>query len=383
VVRPEQWFDGRLREVEELAFNGAFLAAALRVAREFRPGAVYQRYTAFNFGGALLSRLLRIPLVLEFNSSDLWKGRHWREFHMLGLAEIGERVNLRAADRVVAVSHVLRDELVARGVPAEKVIVNPNAADPRQFRPDVPADEVRLAHGLVGRTVVGFSGTFGVWHGIPTLAAALPIVAAERPEVAFLLVGDGPLHHLVDEAVTRHGLHGRVALPGLVPHKQMPAYLAACDVLVSPHGRQADGRPFFGSPTKLYEYMASGRAIVASQVGQIGEVLRHGETALLVPPEDPEALAGAILNLVDDQALRARLGAAARAQAVREHTWLQNARGVLSSLDRESIQRTRSGDHPVPGAVIARNLANEARRGRDQRRADMDFLPRTHSQSRH
>src|SRR5205807_10101774 len=148
----------------------------------------------------------------------------------------------------------------------------------------------------------------------------------------FLLIGDGPLRGVVDQVIREHGLQARVALPGLVPHAQMPDYLAACDVLVSPHGRQVDGGEFFGSPTKLYEYMAAGRPIVASAVGQIAEALCDGQTALLVPPDDPEALAAAILRLVDAACLRARIGAAARQQAERAHTWRGNAERLLAAL---------------------------------------------------
>ena len=118
----------------------------------------------------------------------------------------------------------------------------------------------------------------------------------------------------------------------MVPHAEMPAYLAACDILVSPHGRQADGEEFFGSPTKLFEYMASGRAIVASAVGQIAEVLVDERSALLVPPDDPDALCRAIVRLVDDACLRARLGRAARGSAEQCHTWRQNAERVLASV---------------------------------------------------
>jgi glycosyltransferase involved in cell wall biosynthesis len=106
-------------------------------------------------------------------------------------------------------------------------------------------------------------------------------------------------------------------------------------VLVSPHGKQADGGEFFGSPTKLYEYMASGRPIVASRLGQMGEVLTDGESALLVPPDDADALAEAIVRLIDDGCLRARLGQAARAAAEAHHTWRQNAERVLTCLEGE------------------------------------------------
>ncbi len=332
IVTPETWFDAAKRDVEDLVYNVAFFVAAFKTARRVRPHAIYQRHTAFNVSGAVLSRLLRLPLVLEFNSSELWKGQYWGGLHLMGAAALVERINLRAADRVVVVSQVLRDQLAAAGVKLDKVVVNPNGVDPEQFRPDLDGTDVRRRLGLDASIVVGFSGTFGVWHGIPTLADVLARVAEARPHVHWLLIGDGPLRRLVDDAVALHGLAERVSLPGLIPHPEMPAYLAACDILVSPHGRQADGGEFFGSPTKLFEYMAAGRPIVASAVGQIAEALVDEQSALLVPPDDADTLCAAILRLVDDACLRTRLAQAARQAAEAQHTWRQNAERVLAEF---------------------------------------------------
>ncbi len=333
VVRPEVWFDGWLRELEDLAYNVGFTLGALRAARAFKAECVYQRHTAFNVSGAILSRVLGLPLVLEFNSSEVWKGRYWGGLRLERAARLVEAINLRAADRIIVVSRVLRDELVTSGLPSDKVLVNPNAVDSRVFRADIGGERVRRRLGVTSEVVVGFSGTFGAWHGIPTLARALSLVLDARPDARWLLLGDGPLRPLIDQALASPRLSERVAQVGMRPHAEMPAYLAACDILVSPHGRQADGGEFFGSPTKLYEYMASGRPIVASNLGQIAEVLSDGESALLVPPDDPEALAAAVIRLIDDSCLRVRLGSAARLAAEARHTWRQNAERVLECLD--------------------------------------------------
>ena len=325
VERPAMWFDGLLREAEDLAYNVAFFATAWRTARRVHPRVLYQRHTTFNCVGAIVSRLVRVPLVLEFNSSEVWKGRHWGGLRLVRIAALVERINLRAADRVVVVSEPLREHVLAAGVPAGRVLVNPNGVDPEQFRPECGASELRQRLGLQSSIVIGFSGTFGVWHGIPTLAESMRQVLDARRHVRFLLVGDGPVRHHVA------GFGERVVLTGMVPHARMPEYLAACDILVSPHGRQADGGEFFGSPTKLFEYMAAGRGIVASAVGQIAQVLEHEQSGLLVPPDDADALTQALLHLVDDAKLRTRLGVQARARVEERYTWRQNAERLLGS----------------------------------------------------
>jgi len=124
---------------------------------------------------------------------------------------------------------------------------------------------------------------------------------------------------------------GRVIFTGAVDHDRVPRLLDACDILLAPHVPLADGSEFFGSPTKIFEYMAMGKAIVASRLGQIGEVLTDQETALLVEPGNVTELVTAIEKLIESDELRATLGAKARGVAEREHTWKHNAQRVLEA----------------------------------------------------
>jgi glycosyltransferase involved in cell wall biosynthesis len=131
---------------------------------------------------------------------------------------------------------------------------------------------------------------------------------------------------------------GRVIFTGAVSHDRVPKLLDACDILVAPHVPLADGSEFFGSPTKIFEYMAMGKGIVASRLGQIGEVLVETETALLVEPGEVVQLRDAIVELVENGELRRRLGLKAREVAEKEHTWVRNARRVLDAyraLDKD------------------------------------------------
>src|SRR5439155_14017716 len=176
--------------------------------------------------------------------------------------------------------------------------------------------------------VIGFVGTFGPWHGAPLLARAFVDVAARFPAAHLLLVGDGrelePTVAILRDAF----LDTRVTVAGQVTPAKIPSYLDACDVLVAPHVPLAGGAEFFGSPTKLFEYMAAGKAIVASRLGQIGDVLTDNETALLVEPGNAKELSDAIVSLSHNPGLLHRLGTAARAAAVENHTWNRNAQRV-------------------------------------------------------
>jgi glycosyltransferase involved in cell wall biosynthesis len=170
------------------------------------------------------------------------------------------------------------------------------------------------------------------------LAQAIKLVPREAP-LKFLLVGTGKLKSEMEQAIREAGLIDRVIFTGSVAHDRVPALLDACDILVSPHIPLADGSDFFGSPTKLFEYMAMGKGIVASRLGQIGDVLSHEETALLVEPGDPNQLAEAIVRLSDSPELRARLGANARQLAVERYTWRHNAQRVLDTYNEWQNQR--------------------------------------------
>jgi glycosyltransferase involved in cell wall biosynthesis len=116
-----------------------------------------------------------------------------------------------------------------------------------------------------------------------------------------------------------------------VGHDRVPKLLDACDILVAPHVPLADGSEFFGSPTKVFEYMAMGKGIVASRLGQIGEVLVDRETALLVEPGNVDELTAAMVEMVRSDSLRVSLGVRARKVAELEHTWIHNARRVLEA----------------------------------------------------
>lgn len=324
-------------------------AASVLAAREL--GFIYQRSSLNNFSGVRLARERQVPLVLEYNGSEVWVNQHWGTGRLThhDLSVQIEDLNFAAADLIVVVSEAVRDELTARGVSASKILVNPNGVDSDRYSPSVDGRSVRQRWGLESSLVVGFIGTFGAWHGAEVLAAAYEIVLQRRPDLRastrLLFIGDGPLRQRVSARVDAGVARGHVVFTGLVPQADGPAHLAACDVLVSPHVPNSDGTPFFGSPTKLFEYMAMGRPIVASDLDQIGQVLTHGESAWLVRPGDAAALADGIERVVDDPALARRLAERARADAVSRHSWRQHTQRIVDAL------ASVAGSRPAPARL--------------------------------
>jgi len=308
-----------------------FLWRSRRVLSHRRPGVLYQRHTRFDVSGSILALLLRRPLVLEHEGSEELKARSTDPTPCVRTLRVCERLNHRVASLIIAVSEEVRLDLVRhRGVPAEKIIVNPSGVDGSRFAPGSGGAERRNALGISPKTtVVGFSGTFETWHGIDTLAEAI-LREPFDADLCFLLIGDGGRRAAFQLKLAN--AHERCIFTGLVDLNDMPSYLDACDILVCPTTPMLDDDGFFGSPTKLFEYMAAGKAIVASRIGQIATVIRHDENGLLVPTRDAQALRQAILRLSRDDELQTRLGQTAREDALRLYSWIRNAEAVLERI---------------------------------------------------
>ena len=320
---------GSTRSAFDLYNNLGFTRGAVREIERDPPDFIYQRYSRFTWAGVEASLKTNRPLFLEYNGSEVWVGRQWDSAGMFPMLERVERLNLRAAARIFVVSEVERENLLKAGVASEKIVVNPNGVDTETFRPGIGGRDVRQSlHVEETEILVGFIGTFGPWHGVVELARAITMTPADA-HLKFMLVGTGKLREEVERIVEEGKAGTRVIFTGPVEHASVPRMLDACDILVSPHVPLADGSPFFGSPTKLFEYMAMGKGIVASRLGQIGEVLLDEKTALLVEPGNVKELSEGILRLARDRSLRERLGREAREAACAHHTWAHNAARVL------------------------------------------------------
>lgn len=319
---------------------------------------IYQRFSLHNFTGPHLGRRLNLPVVVEYNGSEAWVSENWGTRLVLHDAALKvEAIALGAADLIVTVSDELGDELHRRGIPRNRIVVYPNCVDPGVFdsarfsRSDVA--ELRRRNRIPeGALVAGFIGTFGQWHGVEFLAECIRDMVRddagwlERNKLHFMLVGDGLKMPVVRELLGSPEVSRFVTLTGLVPQPEAAKYLACADILVSPHVPNPDGSGFFGSPTKLFEYMAMEKPIVAAALGQIGDVVAgQGATRLgvmphgtgescgfLYEPADAQGFKAAFRRVVDDMPAAARVAKAARTEVLNRYTWTRHVDAILAAM---------------------------------------------------
>lgn len=306
---------------------------------------VYERNGLHRYGVAMACKRLGIPYILFFEADDILE----RDVMKLPLSRLlrlqanwAIRYNLKAADCVICLSEPLKNYVIGKWeIPAEKIIVLPLAADIQRFRPDPDSREkIRESLGLGTDPIIIFVGNFYAWHDVATLLKAFVQVLETHPDAHLVLVGDGTTRQAMKQLADDLNIAHAVIFTGMVAHRDVPHYIAAADIAVVPYPVLKQDVWF--SPLKLFEYMATGTAVIASNVGQLSEWVSDGRSGMLLPPEDVSALTNAIVRLIDDPALRLRLGQKAREEIMGKYSWEH----YIEQLDKLfiSVSRERSVD---------------------------------------
>jgi glycosyltransferase involved in cell wall biosynthesis len=333
-VPEEPGADSGDRAVRAAAYANSLPARVLEQLRDFGPDVLYERYALNGTAGLTIAQELRIPHLLEVNAPLVDEEETHRSLAPGDSARTLERAILRRVDRIVAVSGELKRWLVELGVEDERIAVLANAVDPGRFEV-TPQERVAVRRRLEvnGTPIVAFVGTLRPWHDPTILVRALGLLRARGDEPRLLIVGDGPERERLTTLARKDGLSPMVTFVGSVSHDEVPAYLAAADVAVAPYHPDT-GRYF--SPLKLFEYLAAGVPVVAADFGEIPHCVRAGETGLLYPPGDAQALADALARLIANREGAAALGRNGREHVLRHHTWAANARAVAALAEEAS-----------------------------------------------
>ncbi|WP_163551914.1 glycosyltransferase family 4 protein [Candidatus Frankia alpina] len=314
--------------------------------------------TFFPLGSAwLLARLRRARLVVEVR--DLWPAIFEQlgvitDPRVLGLLERLELAAYRAADAVVTVTEGFRDDIVRRGITADKVHVVRNGVDLDRFRPDTPTPAgLRARLGAPGpETLVLYIGAHGISHGLASVADAAARLGDAQPgetRIRFAFVGEGADKRRLAEHVRSLGLTNTLLHDG-VPREQVSGVVAAADICVVP----LRDVPMFDTfiPSKMFELLAAGRPVIGAVRGEAARILTAAGQ-VVVPPQDPEALAAAVAQLATDPDRRARMGRTGRAHVERHFDRDELARHYRRLLFDDAEPARPDGDGQTPGRPAA------------------------------
>ena len=335
-----------------LISNIFFTLQIFRFSKKHSIDFMYQRYSILNCTGVLISKIRNITLILEYNGSEVWVNKYWDKNHglkLIWLINWIEKINIKHAHYIIVVSQTLKKELIDRGIEPEKILVNPNGVDSNVYDPENLKQErnsIRKKLALENKFVFGFIGTFSQWHGINILEQMIPEIIKRKPRVHFLLIGDGPLCQSIKKTLKCKKSVNSVTFTGILPSEKAREHLAACDAFLCPTQPNPDGSPFFGSPTKLFEYMSLAKPTIASDLDQLAEIIKPAirlddETfskhalGFLVPPKKPESFIRAACQLIDFD--MQKFGINARNTIIKEHSWLRQDSKIISFIKKKEV----------------------------------------------
>lgn len=321
-------------EIRAIALNSTLTNLVSRLHPQLKFDFIYERYSLWSFAGAQLATLLKIPFILEINSPLIEEEKKFRTLNLEPLAKTIEKFNFSKADKIMVVSEALKQYVVKQGISNRKVVVLPNAVNSDLFNPQVASADflsAKLKNQRAKKFILGFVGSLKPWHGIRLLADAFVKLYQRDKTYHLLIVGDGPEKKFLEALQMENHLNGAVTLVGAVPHHKIPGLIQNMDVALAPYPKL---KHFYFSPLKLFEYMAVGKPVVASNSGQIKNIIRNGEDGLLFNSGNVKSLILQIEILRNNPHLRQTLGQKAAQKVLKNYVWEKNAQRVLDTAEQ-------------------------------------------------
>lgn len=314
-----------LREWRDIA---ALARATQATCAIWKPDILHAHSPALDGLAALrIGRKLGLPVLYEIRAfwedAAVGNGTGTQGSPKYWLTRQMENRAVAGADAVAVICDGLRADLIARGFPADKIMVSPNGVDMEMFGTPVAPDAAHAeALGLTGKTVIGFIGSFYPYEGLDDLIAAMPMLLERNPDIRLLLVGGGPAEDALRAQAAESTAAHAIRFAGRVPHHEVEQYYSLIDILAYP--RKAMRLTETVTPLKPLEAMAQGRLVAASDVGGHRELITDGVTGTLFAADDPAAMAKALADLADARDMWDSRRQAARMFVAEERNWARN-----------------------------------------------------------
>lgn len=321
-----------LFELCEIGYNLIAIPRLARTAKEQACDLVYERYSMFMLAGVILKKLTGVKVIIEVNDSALV--HRVRPLKLKRTARMIEKYVFNNVDGIVFISNYFRD-LAAKEYGEQimlKSCVSPNGVNLKHFQPEKDVREkIKQEIGLCNKTVIGYVGAFVHWHGIDWFVKEIAPQLKNNPDIVLLLVGDGVAYDDIEQCAKNEKVESQVILTGRLPHKKVARYIQAMDVGILPDSNM------YGSPMKLFEFMAMGVGMLAPNFSPITEVVTDNHTGWLFEANDHQACIKRVLELSSDKEALAIIGNNAREYIIRERQWKHNASMIFSLLDKDDM----------------------------------------------
>lgn len=319
-------------EVLNLPYNYRALKRLEKIIEIEAIDFIYQFQHDFIFSGALAKKKFGLPFFLQCEGVQQWTKANWGKLYLKKHLKLAEEIQWATADHIFTVSEQMKSLLISYGVDRRKITVNSSKVDTNKFRPDIKSNLLRNKYDFNNRFIVAFTGTFAQWHGIEYLAKAIKIVKDKIPDLLVVFIGDGILRNSIEQIIKEDNVENYSLITGIIPFNLMPQYLSECDVFISP-GVSPEKTEYFNSPIKLFEYMAMGKPIIVTDIGQQSEVINDKINGLLIPEKDIEAIAEAIEIIYNNKELANKIAVNARKDAVEKYDWKVNAQIIIDNYN--------------------------------------------------
>lgn len=309
-------------EFLEIFYNIVVFFRFIKILKKKQIDFVYERYAFFGWMGACLTKIYKVPFLLEVNEISGLK--RTRGQVLVGLSNWMEKKIFQKADAIIVVSDFLKKLIILKGIPANKIFVIPNGVDINKFNSDINVNAETLINGSVtDKVILGFVGNFVKWHNFDFLLNTFKEIN-ENGNLILLLVGDGPVRNEIENLIQKNNLKNYVIITGSVNHTTVPEYIQLMDICIIPHSNE------FRSPIKMFEYMAMGKPVIAPKVAPIEQVICSGINGLLFIPNDKCSFCKCLFELIGDPKKRIKLGDNAKKDILSNYLWQYNVNKVFS-----------------------------------------------------
>ncbi len=320
-----------LFEIMEISYNFPAYRKAKKLVSASKVSFIYERFAFFAWMGASLAKRLKVPFFLEVNYTTNTPLIRKRTRMLLPLAKYIEKNILGRAEAIFVVSSFLKKQLMDMGVPEDRINLTPNAVAKDIFEPRSNPFEIRNKYDLKDTIVLGYAGGFYHWHGVDLLLKAVKDIENEHKNLSILLVGEGPARSQLKDLSEKLKMRSRLVMPGEVAHRDLPKYLDAMDICVLPDSNN------YGSPVKIFEYMAMGKPVLAPDIDTIKDVITDKVTGILFKPKDCIEIGRAIKLVLENKELCAKISQAAREKIFRHHLWSNNVDKILEVYAKAAV----------------------------------------------